>query len=290
MLAESDKLNFGNRVPESGFDMVSLPDIISSVDTREDVARNLHEAIEIKLYTEGSSTLIIGNKTITTSPGDVVVINPYEFHSTVDIGETRGVYHFFMIGLDFFDDCGYLNLRQIFIKERTKICSLIKKDERIISVLKNIVSEIQAGKNFYQNVVMGLVLEFFSLLLRDYKLEEQLELPEDKNLRYYELIYPAINKIRKDYAEKINIDELAAMCCISKYHFCRIFKEVTSFSPASYHMEYRIRIADILLKNSNKSISEIAEQCGFEDAAYFSRCYKKNMGISPRKKRAILSK
>lgn len=128
------------------------------------------------------------------------------------------------------------------------------------------------------------------MLLRDFKSDESLNLPLDKNIRYYELIYPAIRKIRNDYAKKITVDELASLCNISKYHFCRIFKKVTTLSAVNYQTEYRLQVADILLKNTDKSITEIAILCGFEDACYFSRCYKKHTGVSPKQNRAILSK
>ena len=156
--------------------------------------------------------------------------------------------------------------------------------------MNNIVYELNEKREMYENVVQGLVLELFSILIRDYKSNDTLDLPSDKNIRYYEIIYPAIRKIRKDFASNISIDELAAICNVSKYHFCRIFKAVTSFSAVNYQTEYRLRIADILLKNSDKSISEIADMCGFGDAGYFSRCYKKHTGVSPREKRIILSK
>ena len=53
-----------------------------------DTARVVHEAIEIKCFYEGESTLLIDSKPIKVRAGDVVVINPYELHSTIDDGGT----------------------------------------------------------------------------------------------------------------------------------------------------------------------------------------------------------
>ena len=283
-----NKINY----PNKQLKLITIADIISSIDNNDDLTSMFHEDIEIKLFYEGNSTLIIGNQTIVTSPGDIVVINPYEFHSTVDIGTRKGVYHLLTISLDFFEseNSRLFDLRHIFIKERSKIKTIIQGNQRLCDIIFNIIDEVKEKKPFYENIVHGLTEELFSLLFRDFKSEETLDLPPDNNISYYELIYPAINKIRKDYAKKITIDELAAICNISKYHFCRIFKEVTSFSAINYQTEYRLRVADILLKNTDKSISEIASLCGFEDACYFSRCYKKHSGVSPQRNRAILSK
>ena len=60
-----------------------------------------------------------------------------------------------------------------------------------------------------------------------------------------------------------------------------MFKEGTGMTPMEYLMEYRIKNADIQLKTTEKSISDIAYECGFGDSAYFSRCYKKRRGITP---------
>ncbi|MBQ3140424.1 MAG: helix-turn-helix domain-containing protein [Clostridia bacterium] len=265
---------------------------VSNIDNINDISGVFHEEVEIKFFYEGSSTLLIGKETIVTQPGDVVVINPYEFHSTVDYGESKGIYHLLMVGLDFFDDGGRNcpDLRQIFTGERTSFQTLIRGNERLGHIITDIVWELNLHKNRYEQVVYGLMQQLFALLLRDYRSAGELELPTAKDIHYYDVIRPAIRKIRKDYAQHIGVDELAAMCNISKYHFCRIFKAVTGTSVVQYQNEYRLQIADVFLKKSNRSISEIAELCGFEDICYFSRCYKKHYGVSPREGRAILSK
>ena len=48
-----------------------------------------HEEIEIKCFYEGSATLLIGTQTVNVTKGDIVVINPYEFHATIDHEESK---------------------------------------------------------------------------------------------------------------------------------------------------------------------------------------------------------
>jgi len=291
-MADSKKLYDNISFPNENLKIISYADRTADVSAGNAYAGMFHEDIEIKLFREGDSTLLVGDSTVEARPGDMVIINPYEIHTTVNLGEKKGVYYLLMIGLDFFegDNDIFFNLRKVFIKERTKIQTHIRENVRLNEIVRQISMELDEKKPMYERVVRGLVLELFSLLLRDYKCDESLHFPHDKKIRGYELIYPAIGKIRKDFAEKISIEELASMCGVSKYHFCRTFKAITGVSPVQYQNEYRIQIADVLLKNSDKSISEIADICGFDDAAYFSRCYKKHTGISPREKRAILSK
>ncbi len=283
-----DSINF----PDQNFKILSVPGRISSINSIDDFSKIFHEEIEIKLFYEGSSTLLIGDETVVTQPGDVVMINPYEFHSTVDIGEINGKYHIIMISLDFFDSENSfdIDLRELFIKERIALKTLIRGDERIVSILNRIVKEFEQKEPMYHIAVTGMLMELIAVALRKYKREKPLDILTDKNIRYYEIIYPAIRKIRKDYASKITVEGLADLCNISKCHFCRIFKAVTGETALTYQTKYRLKIADVMLKNTNESISEIATLCGFDDVCYFSRCYKKHNGISPRQKRAILSK
>lgn len=277
------RITFSNE----NFKIIHHADRISFINELEEYPKDFHEEIEIKLFYEGSSTLFVGNESIVTKPDDVIFINPYEFHSTINVGEEKGKYHLLMVGLDFFnkDNRDLLDLRYLFIKEHVSIKHLIRGNKRITSLIYNIVSELEAAGEMHQQIIRGMLLELFVLLLRDYQFLSFSHYPSDKKIRSYEVIYPAIRKIRTDYTAKMSIDELASMCGVSKYHFCRIFKESTSMTVIQYQNEYRLKIADTLLKTSDMSVGKIAEHCGFDDICYFSRCYKAKFGESPLKNR-----
>ena len=234
---------------------------------------------------------MIDNETIVANEGDIVIMNPYQIHFTVNSMEEKAKYHLILIGLDFFENnIAFFDLRYLFTKEHARINNVIRGNHRIAEIIKNIADEFSNKKAMYHTVITNLVSELIALLLREYRTNNATAYPIDKNMRFYEIIYPALAKLRNDYAEKISIDELAQMCNVSKYHFCRIFKEVTSVSALQYQIQCRLAVADVLLNSTDKSISEIAESCGFDDICYFSRCYKKNRGVSPKEKRARMSK
>lgn len=273
--------------PNENLKIIHRAEVHSFINQAQDYAKDFHEEIEIKLFYEGSSTLLVGEESIVTQPGDVVFINPYQFHSTIGYGEKKGRYHLLMIGLDFFnnDNRDLLDLRYLFIKEHVRIHTLIRGDVRLSRIVSDIVSELRTGKEMYEQIVRGLILELFVLLFRNYKSDADVKYPSDKKIRSYEIIYPAIRKIRTDFTTRASIDELAAMCNVSKYHFCRLFKESTGMTAVQYQNEYRLQIANTLLKTKEISVREIAEHCGFDDLCYFSRCYKQRFGDSPSKNR-----
>lgn len=247
-----------------------------------------HEEIEIKHFIEGNSTLVVGNQTIMAEAGDIVVINPYEFHATISLGEHIGKYNIFIVSPDFFDGGSGigLNLRDILIGGPVRFRTLIRNDTKIQGILSDLAEE-KANDGAYKKVVeRGLTFELFGLLLREYT--EQPDRLESywENIKYYKVIEPALGLIRDGYSTQLNADELAAACNITKSHFCRIFKKATGITSTEYVTEYRLMIADIMLRSSKSDISGIAQKCGFRDLNYFSRCFKRVYGVSPSKKRS----
>ena len=256
------------------------------------VSRSWHEEIEIKYFTEGTSTVLIDTEPIVTRPGDIILINPYEFHSTLSVGENSGKYNLLMIGMDLFSSKNLDNfdMKHLLLGRRIRFNNMIRGNSRIKQVILNIIEEMTAKEDSYELVVRGLVLELFALLLRSEVKDVISEECINDNIRFYDSIEPAIEHIRTRYDSDITVDELANLCKMSKFHFCRIFKRATNMTAIQYLTEYKLSIADVMLRNSDTSISEIAHISGFDDESYFSRCYKKSRGVSPKAVRSKNSK
>jgi AraC-like DNA-binding protein len=130
------------------------------------------------------------------------------------------------------------------------------------------------------------MIQLFALIVRYGGAEAAATDADQKTLMHYKLIEPALRHIRDRYASRITVEELALMCGMSKHYFCHIFKSVIGQPAMAYLNDYRVKVADTLLGNTEKSISDIAEACGFEGANYFCRRYKNFYGISPGKRRS----
>lgn len=83
------------------------------------------------------------------------------------------------------------------------------------------------------------------------------------------------------YAEKITLDDLAERFYINKFYLTRVFKEQFGQSVTSYLVQLRITQAKRMLRFTDRSIESIAQDCGLNDANYFSRLFKKVEGIPP---------
>lgn len=101
------------------------------------------------------------------------------------------------------------------------------------------------------------------------------------------LVNKGIEYINKNFNELITVSEISDILEVDRRRFSEVFKEVTGLSPLKYLTEYRLKEAKRLLKFSCYTISEIADMTGYSDCFYFSKAFKKNVGVCPRKYREI---
>ena len=247
----------------------------------------LHEAVEIKYFYAGSSTLIVGKKTISVQAGDMVIINPYEFHATIGNGEKKGQYHILLVPLEcFYGEMEGAVLADLLLERRVCFQNLVKANAAMKKCFRRIADEYTTKAPFHHTFIHSLVLELIGLLLRNGLCDQNTsDSISDALLRSYQSIEPALRYIRDNYFENISVERLAKLCGLSKCYFCRLFKLVIGKTAIEYLREYRIKVAHSLLENSDRSISQIAVECGFADYNYFGRCYKQYYGMSPGKHR-----
>lgn len=83
------------------------------------------------------------------------------------------------------------------------------------------------------------------------------------------------------FAEKITLDDLSAKFYINKFYLTRVFKEQFGQPVTNYLVQLRITQAKRMLRFTDRSIEAIAQDCGLNDANYFSRLFKKVEGVPP---------
>lgn len=244
-----------------------------------------HPEIEIKLFYEGDSIQTIGSETIIATAGDITIANPYEVHANIETDLHSGKYYIVMIDLDFFENTGLIDtdLRSLLITNGAAFNNHIKNNKRLNDIIMQVITEAKDQKEYYQSVIRNLMAQFFCLLIRDHLYQGTPRPLTTKEIKKTALIEPAITKIFNDYNQNITVEQLAELCHLSKFYFCRIFKEVTGDTPISYITRHRIHIAKAMLKDKTKSIQQVATLCGYNDISYFYRCYKKVAGQSPRR-------
>jgi AraC family transcriptional regulator, arabinose operon regulatory protein len=97
----------------------------------------------------------------------------------------------------------------------------------------------------------------------------------------------SIEALRRDWARPHRLEELASAAGLSTAHYSTLFRQQTGFAPIDYLIRLRIQHACRLLDTTTLSVAEVAVEVGYEDAFYFTRCFRRVMGRSPRAYRGV---
>lgn len=88
--------------------------------------------------------------------------------------------------------------------------------------------------------------------------------------------------IQENMTNSLTLEQMAEFVGLSKFHFAKKFQASTGISPVRYFLEKKVQHACQLLDSSQEPVKSIASQLGYDDAYYFSRLFKKIMGMSPK--------
>ncbi|MCQ4949201.1 helix-turn-helix domain-containing protein [Bittarella massiliensis (ex Durand et al. 2017)] len=119
------------------------------------------------------------------------------------------------------------------------------------------------------------------------QMEEMLAAVEERQgERDAPAIDTAVRYIERHYGDcALSLTKLAGSVHLSPEYFCRLFKQKTGVSYSTYLTTYRLTRARELICTTDLKMAEVARQVGYENPSYFSRLYKKHMGLSPEQER-----
>ncbi|MGN0622429.1 MAG: helix-turn-helix transcriptional regulator [Oscillospiraceae bacterium] len=92
--------------------------------------------------------------------------------------------------------------------------------------------------------------------------------------------------IQGHYFEALTLDDIASAGLVCRSRCCELFKEYIGKTPIDHLNEYRISKSIDLLNETDMSVAEIAEKCGFNSSSYFAEVFRKTLGSSPKEFRS----
>ncbi|MGH8000521.1 MAG: helix-turn-helix domain-containing protein [Brasilonema sp.] len=118
-------------------------------------------------------------------------------------------------------------------------------------------------------------------LLKHYSVSSPKIATDSEGLSHLKL-KQAIEYINQNLEKDLGLAEIATAVGMSMYHFSRLFKQSTSFSPHQYVMNCRIERAKRLLTKTEEAIDQICQQVGFESQSHFTNVFRKFIGTTPK--------
>ena len=252
-----------------------------------------HEQLEVKYFLTGGAEITCGSSVFLAQTGDLLVINPYEYHkSRIYTPDTVPVYHLMSIELD------HPSVRSV-IRDNPELLGEQGMNDGSLPFLKNIIrdpslpcvtlflllaEEYKRTGDGYSPFKENLLRSFLYSLIRDASNRERTEHSRGRKSSTAALL-PALQYIDAHFMENISINTLAELCMLSVSRFSHLFKEVTGTGTVFYIQDLRVSKAAVLLCTTDLTVNEVAERVGFCDAAYFSRVFKKSCGVPPKEYR-----
>jgi len=100
----------------------------------------------------------------------------------------------------------------------------------------------------------------------------------------------AIRHMKEQLAEPLDLDRMAEVAAISKFHFVRVFDQITGTTPHHFHGCLRVQRAKELLLTSKSSITEVCMEVGYASLGSFSKTFRELVGFSPQEFRDMPKK
>ena len=149
--------------------------------------------------------------------------------------------------------------------------NVIEPDDTIIMRFQNIFNAFIRNERFRDNELSTLLERLLISLARRVSGEK----------RHTNFLNKSIAYINNNYVEDIRIPELAKMENLSTSRYNTLFKQVTGVSPINYIKKMRLNAACELLSATDLPIKSISAMVGYPDSHFFSRIFKKSIGVSP---------
>lgn len=244
---------------------------------------HFHEFDKIVILISGDVDYTVEGETYKLEPWDILLVRHHMIHrAQID----RSVpYERFIIYIDsayvdaFAPEAG---LMDCFAEAERRHNCVVRPPRNMIETLDGALRRLESadredGASVYGSSLMrGTMLVQLLIIINRLMLSGR---PAD-SMRTAGKIAPALSYINENLTGDISIDELAAMCFMSRYHFMRVFKDQTGCTVHNYIRQKRLVRAARLIREG-MSASAAAAECGFSDYSAFHRAFCSTFKLSP---------
>lgn len=271
-----------------GWSFGNFPLAVVRINPQCPIIFHYHAFMELVFIESGQGIHFTETESYPIAAGDVFVIRKHDAHGYSNTNNLR------LINVLFYPDKLVLPLKELedlrgyhalfetrrssrkFYSLKSHLCLDLKQltyIEGLISSLEQELKDKKPGFSFAAKALFMLIICFLSRYYEDRQILTQRPLIRISN---------AIAYIEANYAKPIRPADLTSTVHMSLRNFHRNFKSATGLSPNEYLIRLRIMHGAELLRQGKLNVTETAFQTGFNDSNYFSRQFRKVMGINPR--------
>lgn len=184
---------------------------------------------------------------------------------------------------DFYDELRKHFKRTSFFLNQDLHSTLIKTNAELEFLHYNIIqlALFSGGSKLEIDQLVMEMIEKVLMRITEYQPDPKINSRLKKNhLRTIEL---AKEFITREFSNDISLMDIAAYCHVSPFHFSRIFKIFTSYSPHQFLLSMRLKNAELLLKTTSLPVADVAFTSGFNSIQYFTTAFRQKYNCPPAK-------
>ena len=267
-------------------------DIMDQFD-RAGIHWHWHPALEFNVITKGTMEYFVENEHYTLTAGQGIVKNAHLLHMAQPASHTPDAAMFSVI-MDpaFLAPAGSVIYRKYIapLLGSQGLGSLVLRPEvpwqrAMLEGLRQAYALSQAETGAYELAIHTHMCQVWMAMA-----EHQEELPRralspaqrTDQVRAKQML----TFLQAHYRERLTLDQVAQAANVSRNTCMACFRRVLGLSPMEYLLNHRLEQACHLLLTTHWPVSQVAEACGFGDASYFGKAFRKKTGLSPAKNRA----
>lgn len=172
-----------------------------------------------------------------------------------------------------------------FCSENLGISKLLLKDcfyleDPLIADISRVLLQPFADNNIASLYKDSLCETLYCHLISNYASVPSFNKPEELGLTN-QIISQIDEYIYSNLSQSIRLDTLAGIACLSVFHFTRMFKKTTGYSPYQYVLKKKIIAAKKLIRQPGVCAAEVGYKLGFSSPGHFNSFFKKHYGVSP---------
>lgn len=259
--------------------------IHSAADKKTFRINHWHPQIEINYLKQGKVLVKRLTSELLLQEGQFCLMPPDEIHEHVPVGENNLMYtinfstelitlpdgHFFQKNFLSPLRSGKLQLPEV----------ITSSDGCYSEALSHLMQIIEADKGdpAYKSIVFLHTLGFCLAILPICNVTEDPQLPTGS--KGNEVIKRCHQYIGENYMKPITLEQLSEHVHLHPNYLCRLFKKHTGQTVVENINAIRVSFATQFIRNSNKTLPQIADACGFNSMTYFTKVFKQHTGSTP---------
>ena len=243
---------------------------------------HIHPEYELVYVRNGSGILRIGNRTEHYTDGTLIFLGPNIPH--LDFSNKKypdNLEVVIQFGKEFIEE------KLAVFPEFRNIKNLMHQSKSVL-LFENDIKEtlsIEFEKFDTLNATQQLI-QFMAILEKLARCDAYRNILDASSLQSFKTtdvnrLEDVFEFVNENYNEQLTAKNMASHLGLTTNSFCRFFKKMTNKTFIQFVNEFRIRKATELFNETSLSVSEVMYQCGFNDASYFTKQFKKHQGVTP---------